>query len=88
MVCVGVLGALVAPATMALVTDFAPTTERGVAMAGFNVAGSLGFLAGIVVGGTVADTYGYVPAFVVVGGLELAIALVAVPVFVRLGVDG
>ncbi|WIV67833.1 MFS transporter [Natrialbaceae archaeon AArc-T1-2] len=84
MVAVGVLGALVAPATMALVTDIADETERGVAMAGFNLAGSLGFLGGFLVGGTVADAYGYGTAFLVVGGLEIAIALVAVPVFVRL----
>ena len=84
MVGVGVLGALVAPATMALVTDLADEAERGVAMGGFNLAGSLGFLGGFLVGGTVADVYGYGLAFLVVGGLEIAIALVAVPAFLHL----
>ncbi len=84
MVGVGVLGALVAPATMALVTDLADPEERGVAMGGFNFAGSLGFLGGFLVGGTVADAYGYALAFLVVGALEIAIALVAVPAFLRL----
>ncbi|QSX00668.1 MFS transporter [Haloterrigena alkaliphila] len=84
MVAVGVLGALVSPATMALVTDVAAESERGVAMAGFNVAGSLGFLSGFLVGGAVASEYGYDPAFLVVGGLEIAIALIAVPAFLRL----
>lgn len=86
MVLVGVLGALMVPATMALVTDLAAPSDRGVAMAGFNIFGSLGFLAGIVVGGIAADTYGYGTAFLLVGGLELAIAAVTVPVFLWTGV--
>lgn len=84
MVAIGVLGALVSPTTMALVTDIADESERGLAMAGFNLAGSLGFLGGFLVGGTVAGSYGYDLAFLVVGGLEIAIALVAVPAFLRL----
>ncbi len=86
MVAVGVLGACVAPATMALVTDLAAPDERGLAMAGFNLAGSLGFLGGFLVGGTLATTYGYGWAFLVVGGLEIAIALVAIPAFLRLSI--
>ncbi|WP_136716093.1 MFS transporter [Halorientalis salina] len=84
MVVVGVVGALVAPATMALVTDLAPTTDRGIAMAGFNIFGSLGFLAGILVGGTIADEISYVAAFLVVGGMEIGIAILALPAFLRL----
>jgi len=84
MVAVGVLGALMAPATMALVTDLANASERGVAMAGFNAAGSLGFLGGVVVGGTVAGAYGYPAAFLVAGGLELALAVATLPAFLRL----
>ena len=83
MVLVGVLGALMAPATMALVTDLARESERGAAMAGFNIAGSLGFLTGFFLGGTTASTYGYLVAFLVVGGLEVLIAAVAVPLFLR-----
>lgn len=84
MVLVGVLGALVSPATMALVTDLSREGERGAAMAGFNIAGSLGFLTGFLLGGTVADTYGYLAAFLVVGGLEILIAAVCLPVFLRI----
>ena len=87
MVLVGVLGALMAPATLALVTDLAARTERGVAMAGFNIAGSLGFLAGILVGGFAADAYGYGTAFLLVGGLELVLAAATIPAFLRLRVD-
>ena len=88
MVLVGVLGALVAPATMALVTDLADATDRGSAMAGFNLFGSVGFLAGFLLGGTVADASGYEAAFLVAGGLEIAIALVAAPAFLRLSIGG
>lgn len=87
MVGVGVLGALMVPATMALVTDLADSGERGVAMAGFNIAGSVGFLVGIVAGGVAADAYGYVTAFLLVGGLELAVAAVTIPAFLRFGGD-
>jgi MFS family permease len=86
MVLVGVLGALVAPATMALVTDLVAAEERGAAMGGFNIFGSLGFLGGILAGGALATRYGYLAAFAVAGGLEIAIAIVAVPAL--LGVEG
>ena len=79
MVAVGVIGALMAPATMALVTDLVGDSDRGTAMAGFNAAGSLGFLAGILVGGSVAGEFGYLAAFVVAGGGELLLALLLLP---------
>lgn len=84
MVAVGVLGALVAPVTMALVTDLADDGERGAAMGGFNIFGSLGFLGGILVGGWLATRYGYLAAFAVAGGLEIAIAMVTLPALVRI----
>ena len=77
MVLVGVCGALVAPATMALVTDVADAGERGAALGGFNLFGSLGFLGGFLLGGVTATTLGYLDAFLVVGGTEIAIALIA-----------
>jgi MFS family permease len=79
MVLVGICGALVSPTTMALVTDIVPATERGAAMGGFNVFGSLGMLSGFLIGGTVTELYGYLPAFLVAGGLEIAIAVLAFP---------
>ena len=79
MAVVGVLGALVAPATMALVTDVAAPGGRGAAMGGFNIFGSLGFLGGILVGGGVAARFGFLAAFLVAGGLEAGIVLVALP---------
>ena len=85
MLVVGLFGAVVAPATMALVTDLAPGTRRGVAMAGFNAAGSVGFLAGIVLGGAIAGQFGYAVAFAAIGALEIMIAAVTIPWFGRLG---
>ena len=79
MVCVGVCGALMAPATMALVTDLVEPEVRGAAMGLFNVFGSLGFLTGFLIGGSATETFGYTPAFLAVGGLELAIALALLP---------
>lgn len=87
MLAVGVLGALVAPATMALVTDLSPPDGRGTGMAGFNVAGSLGFLVGVVGGAFLAERYEYFLAFSVVGGSEVVIAVVALPFLLRLGVE-
>lgn len=84
---VGVVGALMAPATMALVSDIAREDERGVAMGGFNVFGSLGFLIGIVGGATLAATDGFGPAFLAVGLAEVAIALLALPALLRLDID-
>ena len=77
MVVVGVCGAFVSPTTLALVSDVVPATERGAAMGGFNVFGSLGMLSGFLVGGVIATRYGYLTAFLVAGGLEITIALTA-----------
>ena len=79
MVVVGCLGALMAPATMALVTDLAGESGRGTAMAGFNAVGSVGFLLGILVGGFVAGEFGYLAAFAVAGGTEVVLAIIALP---------
>jgi len=84
MVAVGVVGALMSPATMALVTDLAGEADRGVAMAGFNATGNVGFLAGVVLAGTVADAAGFTTVFVVAGAVEIALAAVAAPAVFRL----
>jgi len=76
MILVGVWGALVSPTTMALVTDIASPTERGSTMAGFNICGSLGFLTGFLIGGTATSIYGFLPAFIIVGSLEIIAAVV------------
>ncbi len=84
MVLLGIAGALVAPATMALVTDLA--TDRGTAMGGFNVFGSLGFLVGTVGGGAIADSFGFGAAFLAAAALEAGVVIVTLPLLVRLDV--
>lgn len=84
MVFLGIAGALVAPATMALVTDLA--TDRGTAMGGFNVFGSLGFLVGTVGGGAIADSFGFGAAFLAAAALEAGVVIVTFPLLVRLDV--
>jgi MFS family permease len=84
MVAVGVVGAFMSPATMALVTDLASEANRGVAMAGFNATGNVGFLAGVVLSGTVAGAAGFETVFFVAGGIEIALAVVATPAVLSL----
>ncbi len=88
MLIVGIFGAMVSPATMALVTDLADDTRRGSAMAGFNVFGSLGFLTGILLGGTIAGSFGFLTAFALIGSMEILIAVAAIPFFRRLSLPG
>ena len=88
MVLVGVFGALCAPATLALVTDLAPADERGTATGGFNVVGSLGFLAGSVAGGGLATQFDYAVAFRVAGSAEILLALALLPFLLRLETEG
>jgi MFS family permease len=84
MVLVGTGGALCAPATLALVGDLADSGDRGTAVGGFNIVGSVGFLLGIVVGGLLAERFGYGVAFLVVGGAEVALALGLLPALLGL----
>jgi MFS family permease len=84
MVAIGVVGAFMSPATMALVTDLAPASDRGLAMAGFNATASVGFLAGVVLAGTVAGSADYATVFLVAGGIEIALAVLAAPAVLRL----
>jgi MFS family permease len=84
MMLVGVGGALCAPATLALVGDLAGADDRGTAVGGFNIVGSVGFLLGTVVGGVLADRFGYEVAFLVVGGAEILLAVGLLPALLGL----
>ncbi|WP_255151718.1 MFS transporter [Halorarius halobius] len=87
MALVGGLGALCAPATLALVNDLAADDGRGTATGGFNVAGSLGFLTGVLGGEAAADRLGVETAFLVAGGAEMLLAVALLPALMRLDVE-
>ncbi|PSQ19334.1 MFS transporter [Halobacteriales archaeon QS_9_67_17] len=84
---VGAFGALCAPATLALVQDLAAADQRGTATGGFNVVGSVGFLADVVGGSLLAERVGYTTAFLVAGGAELLLAVALLPALFRLDTD-
>jgi MFS family permease len=87
MLVVGAAGALCAPATLALVGDIADAVDRGTAVAGFNLVGSVGFLLGIVAGGVLADRFGFLVAFLVVGGAEVLLAVGLLPALLNIETD-
>jgi MFS family permease len=73
---IGVAWAAVAVTAAGLVTELAPVNRRAEALGIFTAVGSLGGGVGSVVGGAVADTAGYLPAFLVAGvGVAVAAAL-------------
>ena len=80
----GVLSAVMFVPNLVMTTDLAPTEARATALAGFNAAGSLGFIIGPAVGGAVSGAYGYPAAFLVAGLSEVACVLVAFVALCRL----
>ncbi|HET6260611.1 MAG TPA: MFS transporter, partial [Chloroflexia bacterium] len=75
----GLSGAVLYPPSIALVGDYAGPVQRGVAMGGFNLAGSIGFAIGPVLFSLVADAYGLLMSPLVAGALCLVAAAVAAP---------
>jgi MFS family permease len=75
----GLSGAVLYPPSIALVGDYAGPVQRGVAMGGFNLAGSIGFAVGPVLFSLVADAYGLLASPLVAGALCLLAAAVAAP---------
>jgi len=75
---VGVGEAGCTPAAHSLIADMAPPERRASAMAFYALGIPIGTLLGMLIGGTLADAYGWRTAFVVVGlpGILLAVAVV------------
>jgi len=89
MVALGVLASVMFPPTLTLTGDFSDPRTRGSAMGGFNLAGSLGFALGPVVGAWAQGVAGFGFAFVVAGVLEIAAVLVTVGILAtRRGLSG
>lgn len=92
MVASGVLSALMFAPTLALTAELAPPGRRGAAFAGFNAAGSLGFVCGPILGGAVCQllsgrlgTAGaFQSAFVVAGATEVACAVLTLRLLLKL----
>lgn len=92
MVLSGVFSAAMFVPTLALAKDLALRGGTGTAFAGYNVAGSLGFVVGPLVGGAIfaavssghplLDAYRW--TFIITGGFEILCALVSLPFLLRL----
>jgi MFS family permease len=75
----GLCGAVLYPPSIALVGDYAGPGQRGVAMGGFNLAGSIGFAAGPLLFNLIADGFGILTPPLVAGLLCILAAAVAAP---------
>ncbi len=74
---VGVGEAGCTPPAHSLICDYTPKEKRASALALYSMGIPLGSLAGMVVGGIVADAYGWRAAFLVAGAPGIILALVA-----------
>ncbi len=92
MVVSGVLSAIMFAPNLALCADLAPPARRAAAYAGFNLAGSLGFMVGPLLGGIVAGPLAtalnwntpYTLLFPVIGATEVLCAVLTIPWLLRL----
>ncbi len=76
MLLLGVLAAVMFPPALTLVAQLSDPHIRGSAMGGFNLAGSVGFAIGPIVGVWAYKAHGYGFAFVLAGALEVVAAVV------------
>jgi MFS family permease len=81
----GLSGAILYPPSIALVGDYAGASHRGVAMGGFNLAGSIGFAIGPVFFSLIADEWGILVPPLVAGGLCLLASAIAAPLLLGMG---
>ncbi len=70
----GEAGAL--PPAQSLIADYYPPAERGKALGTFMMSSMAGYVLGVVVGGQIAQAYGWRAAFLVVGLPGLALAVI------------
>lgn len=77
MLALGVLASIMFPPAIALTAAFSEPGARGGAMGGFNLAGSLGFAVGPLAGAWAYERWGYGPAFVLAGIVEIACCVLA-----------
>ncbi len=75
MLLLGVLAAIMFPPAITLTAQLSDPRSRGSAMGGFNLAGSVGFAIGPIVGVWAYKAYGFGFAFVLAGALEVVAAV-------------
>ncbi len=88
----GILSAIMFAPTLAMCKDLAPQEHYGTVFAGFNVAGSLGFMIGPLLGGglffwfkqSLAVVEAYRWTFVIAGVFELLCAAISLPFLLKL----
>jgi MFS family permease len=78
-----VLAALIFPPTLALTAEWTAPETRASALAGFNVAGSLGFALGPIAGAWAHEVSGFTAAFDLAAAAAFAGALAAITALVR-----
>lgn len=96
MAVIGVFAAVMFVPSMLMTTDVTPDAIRSTAMGAFNTAGSLGFILGPLVGGSVSEfvraqsdaATGYQAAFAVAGISEIVCVVIALPFLLRLRAQG
>jgi MFS family permease len=75
---VGVGEAGCTPPAHSLIADYAPKEQRASALAVYSMGNPVGALIGVVVGGLVADAYGWRMAFLLVGLPGIVLAVIAI----------
>ena len=83
----GVFASLMFPPAILLAARYSDPTTRGSTMGGFNLAGSLGFAIGPLMGAWAYETRGFAFAFALCGALEILLAVVGWLVVRRWGED-
>ncbi len=85
----GVVAALMYAPSLVLTAELAGPGQRASTLAGFNVAGSLGFALGPLLGGTLVGVFRaagmdpYLPVFVIVASIEILVGLAMLPLWLR-----
>ncbi|HRP75681.1 MAG TPA: MFS transporter [Rhodocyclaceae bacterium] len=85
----GVVAALMYAPSLVLTAELAGPGQRASTLAGFNVAGSMGFALGPLLGGTLVGGFRaagldpYLPVFVIVAAVEILVAAAMIPLWLR-----
>ncbi len=83
MVVLGVFAAIMFPPAILLVSQWSDPQVRASAMGGFNLAGSMGFAVGPILGGWAYTTHGFAFAFLLCGAAEIVLAVVGAVLLIR-----